>query len=248
MGLDPGLGGGVGGAEAGDLVPEGAGMVEVPEVGELVEDDVVADLGRGLDETPVEGDASAGGAGAPAGALVADLDGGRLEAMKGGELLDARGELADGQGMEGALDAGAEVVLVAVLLGDEEVAELEVGSFLGSDEGRGMAAEPHEDAEAPFARGPGPKGAPDEPGFHPGMVASDEVVGLGEGAAPRDGAAEGSVALEGEAIEAGARMGLEPDGGLVFAELEDEGCGSVHQARAASGVGWGWGGGAPRRG
>lgn len=223
-------------------------MVEVPKVGELVEDDVVPDFRWGLDEAPVEGDASAGGAGAPAGALVADLDGGRVEAMKGGELLDARGKLADGDGMEGALDAGAEVVLVAGLLGDEEVAELEVGAFLGSDEGRGMAAKPYEDAEAPFARGPGAEGEPDEAGFHPGKVAPDELVGLGEGSAARDGAAEGSVALEGEAIKAGARMGLEPDGGLVFAELEDEGCGSVHQARAASGVGWGWGGGVAPRG
>lgn len=236
MRLDPGLGGGVGGAEAGDLVPEGAGMVEVPEVGELVEDDVVADLGGGLDEAPVEADAAAGGAGAPSGALVADLDRGWVEAMKGGELLEAGGKLVRGQGMEGALDARAEVVLVAVLLGDEEVAKLEVRAFLGPDKGRGMAAEPYEDAQAPFARWAGPQGAPDQSGFHPGMVASDEVVGLGQGAAARDGAAERAVGLEGEAIEAGARMGLEPDGGLVFAELEDEGCGSVHQARATSGV------------
>jgi len=53
-------------------------------------------------------------------------------------------------------------------------------------------------------------------------MAPDEVMGVGEVAAPRDGAAKGAVALEGEAVEARPGMTLEPDGGLVFPDREQE--------------------------
>ena len=79
-------------AKAGDFTPEPAGVVHLPEVGELMQDEVVANKAGGLHEAPVEGDGAAPGAGAPAGTLVPDRDAPERELMKGGEFEDARGQ------------------------------------------------------------------------------------------------------------------------------------------------------------
>src|SRR5438128_1926634 len=55
-----------------DQAPERSRVVAPAEVAELVRDDVVEHVGRGDDEPPREGEVAAGGARAPARALVAD--------------------------------------------------------------------------------------------------------------------------------------------------------------------------------
>ncbi len=139
----------------------------MPEVGELVEDDVVADVGRDLHEAPVEGDAAACGARAPAGALVSDVDGGRGEPVGRGEDMDPVGELGGGEVPEGAFDGDAEVVLLGVRGGDGEVAEEEVGAVRGADDGGGDAPEPDGEAESPFVGRERAQGTADEARLHP---------------------------------------------------------------------------------
>ena len=80
-----------------DAAPEAGGVVHFVEVHQLVDDDVVAHEGRGLDEAPVERDRGASGAGAPARALVADGHAGDAELMRGSEFEDAREEFARGE-------------------------------------------------------------------------------------------------------------------------------------------------------
>lgn len=145
-----------------DLVPEPGGMVEVTEMRELVEDDVVANLVGDLDQAPVEGDAAAGGAGAPAGALVSDLHGRGLESVKGGKLVNPMGELPGGEGAKGAFDVGTQVVFVGFRLGDGQVAQEDARAIRGAHDGGGEAPEPHGHAEEPFARGRRAEGAPGE--------------------------------------------------------------------------------------
>lgn len=54
--LEPGFGFGVAWADSIDFEPEAPGVIEVPEVGEFVEDDVIHDEAGALEEPPVEGD------------------------------------------------------------------------------------------------------------------------------------------------------------------------------------------------
>ena len=47
------------GAEPGDLAPEAVGMIHLPQMYEFVQEDVIADEERGLNEAPVEGNGAA---------------------------------------------------------------------------------------------------------------------------------------------------------------------------------------------
>lgn len=239
VGLEPAFGGFVIGIEAGDLGPEGGGVVEVPEMGEFVEDDVVGDLGRELDEAPVEGDDLAGGAGAPSGPLVADLDGADLESVERGEFEGAGGEFLGGEGTEAAFDARAEVGFAGGGLGNAERADFEEGAVLGVDDVEGLAMEPDGGAEGPLAWVGRTVGTGGDAAADPGDLAADEFLASGAAAAVRDRAAEGSVAAEGQSVEPGAGMGDEVNLDRLAVEVEEEpGSRRVSPVHAAGGSGW----------
>jgi len=104
MAFEPEFGIAPSGTNRFDLAPESLRMVHLAKVHEFVEDDVIDDVWRSLDQPPVEVDDAAGGAGAPAGALIADGNAGDLAVGLGGELADARDEFGDGDGAEVARD------------------------------------------------------------------------------------------------------------------------------------------------
>jgi hypothetical protein len=93
-----------------DVGPEAWGVVHFSEVHEFVDDDVVADEDGCLDEAPVEGDGYADGAGAPAGALIADGNAPYFHAVLQGEFAGAGGEFASGEGAEAGFNCATEVV------------------------------------------------------------------------------------------------------------------------------------------
>lgn len=93
-----------------DVGPEEGGVVHLLEVHEFVDDDVVADEDGRLDETPVEGNGFANGAGPPAGALVADGNAADIHAVLHGEFVSASGEFAGGEGAEAGFNGATEVV------------------------------------------------------------------------------------------------------------------------------------------
>src|SRR6267378_1489634 len=97
------------GAEPRNLAPESPGVVHLFEMGEFMQDDVIAnELGR-LDETPVKGNGGFPRAGAPAGTLVTDRDSADDDLMQGCQFSHARWEFARRQAPEMALDHRAEV-------------------------------------------------------------------------------------------------------------------------------------------
>lgn len=57
--FEPAFGMGEIGAEPGDLAPEAVGMIHLPQMYEFVQEDVIADEERGLNEAPVEGNGAA---------------------------------------------------------------------------------------------------------------------------------------------------------------------------------------------
>ena len=214
-------------------------MVEVPEVGEFVEDDVVGDLGWKLDESPVEGDDLPCGAGTPSGTLVADLDGADLESVEGGEFEGSGGEFLGREGAEAAFDARAEVGFTGGGLGNPERADFEEWAFLRVDDVEGMAMEPDGGAEGPLAWVGRTVGAGGDAAADPIDLAADEFLASGAAAAVRDRAAEGTVAAERQAVEAGAGMGDEVDLDRLAVEVEEEsGSRRVSPVHAAGGSGW----------
>ena len=237
--LEPFLGGFVVGVEAGDLGPEGGRVVQVPEMGEFVEDDVVGDLRWELDEAPVQGDDLPCGAGAPSGALVTDLDGADLEPVEGGEFEGAGGEFLGGEGAEAAFDAWAEVGFPGGGLGDAEWADFEEGTILGVDDVEGLTMEPDGGAERPLAWGGRTVGAGGDAAADPDSLAPDEFLGTGAVASTGDRATEGSVPSEGDPVETGAGMGDEMHlDGLAVEVEQDPVSRRVSPVHAAGGSGW----------
>ena len=101
------------GVVGGDFGPEGGGMVHVIDVGEFVEDDVVAEGWGEFHEADVEGDGTGAAAAAPAGVGVGEAETGVFVAVFLGEEVEAVGEVGFGffaqnlfLGVAGALGFG----------------------------------------------------------------------------------------------------------------------------------------------
>ena len=146
---------------------------------EFVEDDVIRDLGRQLDQAPVEGNGLPGRTGTPARTLVAHVDSLHGELMERGQLAGPWREFETGERPEGSLDAGTQVGFVGTGLWDPEGAQLEEGSVLGMGDCEGFATKPHGGAEAPFQGRAGSGGPGLESGDHPRMMLRHEILRLG---------------------------------------------------------------------
>jgi hypothetical protein len=184
--LEPGFGGPVVWADAFDFVPVFRGMVHLPEVHQLVEDQVVADGVRGVEDAPVEGNGGAHGTGAPARALVADADALDAESVEGGEFLDPGRKFAGGQSPQMPLERGLEI---GQRIGDRNGL---IGEADGAGDGivrevDGIAPEQNLGADGPaFVEGR-PLGEAGVLAFQPRALAFEETLGFGEGTGSRNG-------------------------------------------------------------
>ena len=79
----------VAGVVGANFGPESGGMVKVMEMGEFVEDDIVAQDGRDLHEADVEGDSAGGGATAPASGGMREAAALIMVAVEGGKVFQA---------------------------------------------------------------------------------------------------------------------------------------------------------------
>ena len=79
----------VAGVVGANFGPEGGGVIKVMEVGEFVEDDIVAQDGRDLHEADVEGDSAGGGTTAPASGGVGESTALIVVAVEGGKVFQA---------------------------------------------------------------------------------------------------------------------------------------------------------------
>jgi len=211
MGFEPGFGGGEIGAETFDLGPEPGGMVEMPQVGEFMEDDVVAYGIGGLDETPVERDAAAGGAGPPSRGLVAHLDGLGGVAVEIGEFPGAIWQLKGGEVTEVSRDVGAQVHRAGWGQRNLQGAQEEGGGIGGEADGFRCAAEKDDGSGQPFLGRFGVVGAGLQPFGHPCGAASDEGLGFLQASMCRHRASERAIASEGQPITPGPGHADESD-------------------------------------
>ena len=79
----------VAGVVGANFGPESGGVIKVMEVGEFVEDDIVAQDGRDLHEADVEGDSAGGGTTAPAGGGMREAAALIMVAVEGGKVFQA---------------------------------------------------------------------------------------------------------------------------------------------------------------
>ncbi len=77
------------GTDAFDFGPEPNRVVHLPEMHEFVVDQVVADMVRGLDDPPIQGNRGVAGTGAPAAALVPHGDPADVQSVGCRELMDS---------------------------------------------------------------------------------------------------------------------------------------------------------------
>ena len=84
------------GVVEGDFCPEGGGVIHVVDVGEFVEDDVVAEGFGEVHDTDVERDGAGAGAAAPAGVGVGEAQAGVGVAVFLGPEVEAVGEVGFG--------------------------------------------------------------------------------------------------------------------------------------------------------
>src|SRR5438046_1309145 len=95
--LQPALGCFEGGTKPAHFAPKTRRMIHFFEMRQLVQDDVITDEWRGLNQTPVERDGAAPGAGAPTGTLVTNGDFLNAELMEAGQLQDAQRKFRGGK-------------------------------------------------------------------------------------------------------------------------------------------------------
>jgi hypothetical protein len=69
-------------------------MIHAFQMHQLVDQHVIADEGRHVDETPIQRDVSLAGTRAPSSALIANADAGDVQTVLGGKLQKANGQLA----------------------------------------------------------------------------------------------------------------------------------------------------------
>lgn len=217
--FEPGFGGAVIGADAGDFAPKAGRVVHLAKVHQFVEEDVVADGGWNLDEPPVEGDGAGAGTGAPTRALVANADAADGELVQRGEFDQAQGKLGGRELPEVTFDRGTEVGGAG---SQESIAEADKMGFTVATGGNGREFTPEINlrADGPFARAGGFGGKAVQFALEPGEVAFGETTGLGEGAAARDGDAGGTVGSQTEHVAAGARIADESEGDGASADHE----------------------------
>jgi hypothetical protein len=200
------------GAEAGDLTPEPPGMVHFLEVGQFVQDEVVANGDRGLDQTPVEGDGTAARAGAPAGTLVAHRDAEDRQAMLSCQFEHPGRQLLRRQTPEMPLDSRTEVsgwICNVHNLGTAaDQMGLTICPWLKPDR---LAAKEDFCSSQPGFRLLRAQRLAKELPFEPGNVALREPFGLGERAAARDRDPGGAVRPEAEDIAPGAPVAYHPE-------------------------------------
>lgn len=79
------------------------------QVHELVQDDVIGNKRRGLNETPVERNVGPGGTGAPAGTLAANGDAANSELVPLGQFDSSGRQFAKGELLEVAEDERLEI-------------------------------------------------------------------------------------------------------------------------------------------
>src|SRR5258708_11121567 len=91
--LEPDFGLGEIRAQPLDLAPEMSRVVHLFEMREFVQDDVVADMARRLNKTPIQGYRAAPRAGAPSRTLVSHGHSPHRESVQGGQFEDARWQL-----------------------------------------------------------------------------------------------------------------------------------------------------------
>ena len=80
-----------------DFLPEPGGMVHLAAVHQFMQDDVIADEGRCLDQSPVQGNRAVARTGTPAGTLVADGHALHGQLLCGRQLQSPGREFRDGQ-------------------------------------------------------------------------------------------------------------------------------------------------------
>jgi len=211
IGAEPLFGFAPGGEEFGDHGPEAVGMVHLAEVGEFVGDDVVPDVKGDLNEAPVEGDGAFAGAGAPAGALVPDLNVAEGELVDGSGLEHQRGQFGGGEAAEVVFDRGAPVHVG----GWEREGEVGDAGVVGAGGDRDeLAAEPDLGSRAPGAVcgwRPG-MGEALELGADPGFLFEGETTGEGLVAASGNGQEHRAVTGDAEDVASCAGVATEDEG------------------------------------
>ena len=207
----------IGGEGVGDEFPVAFGMVHFPAVHEFVDDEVIDDLGRGLNEAPVERDGATGGTGAPAGFLRADRNAVDLDAVAVGELPGAWGQFPFGEAAEVAQH---DLAVVGEFAGQGK-------AFIGKGEFDPAVRVGHAEDDFPTAkRKPGAVGprktcpvsaAPEGRLFEePRFAAFEKTEGFGLGATTGNDKAGGAVGLESKQIAARAGVADEMDSDAVL--------------------------------
>jgi len=97
------------GAEPRHFIPEAAGVVHLLEVREFVQDEVVLNERRGLNQAPVKGNGATSRAGAPAGTLVAHHHPLYRQLVQRSQFEHPRGQFLLRQTPKVVLDGGPEV-------------------------------------------------------------------------------------------------------------------------------------------
>lgn len=220
MCAEPGFGNLVIGANGFDLAPELDRVVHLPGMHEFVEDDVIADKRRRLDEAPIQRDGAAAGAGTPAGALVADTDSGDGATVGGGECERARGKFGGGQAPKMARDGGAQVG-GDIGHAEELIGKLDAVGIAVAREGDPFAAEIDFGAELPIGAFNGTGGEFGELAGEPIGVARGELAAFGNRAAARDGQTRGAIRRQAEQVASRtvAADDAERDGAAVDKEM-----------------------------
>jgi hypothetical protein len=200
------------GTQAGDLIPKSAGVVHFLEVGEFMQDEVVADGDWGLDEAPIEGDGAAAGAGAPTGALVAHGHAADGQAVQGGQLEDARGQFPRRQTPEMPLDDRTEIA-GWVCDGHELAAAANQSGFAVAPrlEAQTLPAKEDLSSRRPSLGLGWPQGLPQKLPLKPGNVSLGEPFRFRERSPARNRDSGGTIRAEAEDIAPGARVTNQPE-------------------------------------